>query len=203
MLFGSMTRAFGERRAPDQVRGRGWASRTASTAASIPRSPSARTIHPTFRAGRSSSEVSKSKTPPSRTSGSVGNRPAVRIHSRPRGSHPRCVQSPFEPGGAGATGRFVRVHRTRSGAGSSPVMHAGGLAINVGFGGVGCGSAALPAVRALEVSHAQTHGGFATDGLRVGGGDARVGGTPDDGTPAGCQRSESVRGGLRRAGGSR
>src|SRR6185437_6900304 len=59
----------------------GRASRTASTAARMPRSPSDRTIHPTLRAGSSSSEVSIMSTPPLRTSGSKGNRPAVRIHS--------------------------------------------------------------------------------------------------------------------------
>src|SRR5450756_51502 len=47
----------------------------------MPRSPSERTIRPTLRAGRSSSEVSRMSTPPCRTCGVKGNRPAVRIHS--------------------------------------------------------------------------------------------------------------------------
>jgi NAD(P)-dependent dehydrogenase (short-subunit alcohol dehydrogenase family) len=61
--------AAGGRRVKSDTGGR--ATRTASTAARMPRSPSARTINPTCRAGRSSSEVSRSRTPPSSTSGGM------------------------------------------------------------------------------------------------------------------------------------
>lgn len=53
---------------------------TASAAVRRPRSPRARTIHPTLRAGKSSSEVSMIGTPLPRTPGIGRGRSVVSIH---------------------------------------------------------------------------------------------------------------------------
>ena len=76
----------------------GRATRTVSTAARMPRSPSERTIHPTWRAGRSSSEVSRRRTPPSSTSGGMGS--VLR-----RGSSRRLPGT--RPAGAGDAARWA------------------------------------------------------------------------------------------------
>ena len=71
-----------------------------------------RTIQATWGAGRSSSEVSSSRTPPARSSGEAGPRPAVRTHWRTSRQPPQVGPVTERAGPDQCQGSVARARRT-------------------------------------------------------------------------------------------